>query len=64
MLRLQKTRGVNLWVFKTRQLTRPKTHGFCKNPTGELNLYVAMLDFFNRTWIDQFKKVVLISMGF
>ena len=59
----RKTRGVYLWVFKIRPLTRPKTHGFWK-PTGEFNLYVVMLDFFTRTCIDEFKKPVLVSTGF
>ena len=36
---------------------------FFQNPTGEFNLYVAMLDFFTRTCIDGFKKPVPVSMG-
>ena len=51
----KKTRGVYLWGFKFKPVQKPTF--FFQNPTGEFNLYVAMLDFFTRTCIDGLKNL-------
>ena len=71
---LQKTRGVYLWVSKTRPLTRPKTHGFFSKPhrlikpvcrdAGFYHPYFHRRVYKTRPHIDGFlKKPVLMSTG-